>query len=69
MDDETFARALHNEENVTVLPGRYLSRTSGGITPGENRVRMALVASQEECVEAAQRIVRFIERRTQNGSI
>ena len=69
MDDETFARALYNEENVTVLPGRYLSRTSGGINPGENRVRMALVAPREECVEAAQRIARFIERRTQNGSI
>ncbi|MEQ6884385.1 succinyldiaminopimelate transaminase [Salicola sp. Rm-C-2C1-2] len=68
MDDETFARALYNEENVTVLPGRYLSRTSDGVNPGENRVRMALVASVHECVEAAQRIARFIERRTQNGS-
>ncbi len=69
MDDETFARALYNEENVTVLPGRYLSRTSGGTNPGENRVRMALVAPEEECVEAARRIARFIERCTQNGSI
>lgn len=62
MDDETFARALYNEENVTVLPGRYLSRTSGGINPGENRVRMALVAPGNECVEAAQRIARFLQR-------
>ncbi|WP_336368054.1 succinyldiaminopimelate transaminase [Marinobacter sp. C2H3] len=61
MDDETFARELSAQQNVHVLPGRYLSRTVDGHNPGENRVRMALVAPLEECVEAARRIVTFIK--------
>ena len=59
-DDETFARELSARQNVHVLPGRYLSRTVEGHNPGENRVRMALVAPVEECVEAAKRIVTFV---------
>jgi len=59
-DDETFARELSARQNVHVLPGRYLSRTVDGHNPGENRVRMALVAPVEECVEAAKRIVTFV---------
>jgi N-succinyldiaminopimelate aminotransferase len=61
MDDETFARELAAQQNVHVLPGRYLSRTVDGHNPGENRVRMALVAPLEECVEAAERIVTFVK--------
>lgn len=61
MDDETFARELSAQQNVHVLPGRYLSRTVDGCNPGENRVRMALVAPLEECVEAAHRIVEFVK--------
>ena len=57
VSDTEFARQLYAGENVIVLPGRFLARESGGINPGENRVRMALVATQEHCVEAAQRIV------------
>ncbi len=63
IDDETFARELSAEQNVHVLPGRYLSRAVAGYNPGENRVRMALVAPLEECVEAAERIVRFVKNR------
>ena len=59
--DEDFARQLFAREHVTVLPGRYLARESNGLNPGENRVRMALVASVDECSEAARRIRRFIE--------
>jgi len=61
MDDETFARELSARQNVHVLPGRYLSRTVNGHNPGENRVRMALVAPLAECVEAAKRIVEFVK--------
>ena len=61
MDDETFARELSAQQNVHVLPGRYLSRTVDGHNPGEYRVRMALVAPLEECVEAAKRIVEFVK--------
>ena len=61
LDDETFARELSAQQNVHVLPGRYLSRTVNGHNPGENRVRMALVAPLDECVEAAHRIVEFVK--------
>ena len=61
MDDAAFARALLAQYNVTVLPGSYLARESGGRNPGAGRVRMALVAEVEECLEAARRIVQFIQ--------
>lgn len=60
MDDETFSKELSAQQNVHVLPGRYLSRSVDGHNPGENRVRMALVAPLEECVEAARRIAEFV---------
>jgi len=61
-DDEAFARALYAQYNVTVLPGSYLARDSQGRNPGRGRIRMALVADTAECVEAAGRIVQFIQR-------
>jgi N-succinyldiaminopimelate aminotransferase len=61
MDEEQFAQQLFAQQNVTVLPGSYLSRTIDGINPGKNRVRMALVASVEECIEAAERIKQFLQ--------
>lgn len=61
VDDETFAQRLFAEQNVTVLPGRYLSRDTAQGNPGAGHVRMALVAPVEECVEAAHRIKRFSE--------
>jgi len=60
MNDEVFARELSAQQNVHVLPGRYLSRTVDNYNPGENRIRMALVAPLQECVEAAERIVAFV---------
>ena len=57
--DTAFAQALYRDYNVTVLPGSYLARSAQGINPGENFVRLALVASTEETVEAAQRIAEF----------
>jgi N-succinyldiaminopimelate aminotransferase len=58
-DDEGFARDLLAQYNVTVLPGSYLARDAEGGNPGAGRIRMALVAEIEECVEAARRIVAF----------
>ena len=60
--DTEFARRLYTEQNVTVLPGSFLARESGGINPGANRVRMALVAETDECLEAARRIVEFTRK-------
>jgi len=54
--DTDFAQRLYAEQNVTVLPGRFLARDQNGVNPGENRVRMALVAPLDECLDAAQRI-------------
>jgi len=59
--DEDFAKNLFAEQSITVLPGSYLSRESQGVNPGSQHVRMALVASYEECIEAAQRIRKFME--------
>jgi N-succinyldiaminopimelate aminotransferase len=58
--DEDFARDLYAAQNVTVLPGRYLSREAGGANPGAGHVRMALVAAPDECLEAARRIREFV---------
>jgi N-succinyldiaminopimelate aminotransferase len=63
IDDADFARALFAQQNVTVLPGSYLSRTAHGVNPGANHVRIALVASTNECVDAAQRIRACLEQR------
>ncbi|RKZ42646.1 MAG: succinyldiaminopimelate transaminase [Gammaproteobacteria bacterium] len=61
ISDIQFARELFIQQNVTVLPGSFLSRTVNGINPGQNRIRIALVAALEECVEAVHRISSFIK--------
>jgi len=60
IDETEFAQKLFAQENITVLPGSFLSREVDGVNPGKNHVRMALVATTEECIEAAQRIKNFI---------
>ena len=64
LSDADFAKALLAQYNVTVLPGSYLARDVADANPGAQRVRMALVAETSECVEAARRIVQFIQSRT-----
>ncbi len=58
--DDEFAKGLFNQQHVTVLPGSYLSRVAHDINPGQNYVRIALVAELEECMVAAERIVKFL---------
>ena len=60
-DDEIFTRELYARENVLVLPGSYLSRDTSHGNPGRQRVRMALVATQEQCLDAARRIRDYVE--------
>lgn len=56
MDEVEFCKVLYSKKNVLTLPGSYLARTVNGYNPGKNRVRLALVATKEECIEAANRI-------------
>ena len=58
--DTAFAQALYRDYNVAVLPGSYLARSAQGMNPGENFVRLALVANMAETVEAAQRIKQLV---------
>ena len=62
IDDAAFARRLLAEENVLVLPGSFVAREADGRNPGERRIRIALVASGEECAEGIERIVAFARR-------
>jgi len=59
LDDVAFARGLLAQYNVAVLPGSLLARDAGGVNPGAGRIRMALVAEADECLEAARRIVAY----------
>lgn len=58
---EQFAQQLFARQKVTVLPGSFLAREANGINPGEDYIRMALVAPLGECIEAAQRIKQFMQ--------
>jgi N-succinyldiaminopimelate aminotransferase len=58
--DTDFAQKLFSQENITVLPGSFLSREFDGLNPGVNHVRIALVAPLDDCIEAAHRIKHFL---------
>lgn len=60
ISDTHFAQQLYTKQNITVLPGQYLSRDSEQGNPGEGYVRMALVAPLDECQDAAYRINQFM---------
>jgi N-succinyldiaminopimelate aminotransferase len=60
--DTEFARGLLEHYNVVVLPGSFLAREVNGVNPGENFIRIALVASLEECLDAASRIRQFAQQ-------
>ena len=61
IEDTDFAQQLFAQENITVLPGSYLSRDFEGLNPGINHVRIALVAPLEDCITAAHRIKNFFQ--------
>ncbi len=60
--DADFVRDLLTHTNVTTLPGSFVGRTVNGVNPGQNRIRIALVAPLADCVEAAQRIAEFVRK-------
>jgi N-succinyldiaminopimelate aminotransferase len=59
-DDEAFAHGLFARQHVTVLPGSYLARDTAAGNPGRGRIRVSLVASVDDCAEAARRMVEFV---------
>ena len=59
--DIDFARGLLAQYNVAVLPGSLLARDTRAGNPGSGRVRLALVAEVDECLEAARRIVSYVK--------
>ena len=60
-DDITFARNLFEQQNVTVLPGQFLSRDTNSGNPGTQYIRIALVAPVEQCIDAANRIKQYLQ--------
>ncbi|OMG55105.1 succinyldiaminopimelate transaminase [Azonexus hydrophilus] len=60
--DTEFARGLLEHYNVVVLPGSFLGREVNGINPGAGFIRIALVASLDECLEATRRIREFTQQ-------
>lgn len=61
ISDTEFTKRLYQDYNVAVLPGSYLARDAHGVNPGKDFVRIALVASPEECMEAMNRMKRFLQ--------
>ena len=59
-DDAAFARDLFAATHITVLPGSYIAREANGVNPGRGFVRMALVSTVEDAVEAAGRLHAFM---------
>ena len=60
--DTRFAQQLYRDYNVSVLPGSFLGREAQGLNPGENFIRMALVPSLDETLDAVQRVVEFTHK-------
>ncbi|RKZ49565.1 MAG: succinyldiaminopimelate transaminase [Gammaproteobacteria bacterium] len=61
ISDTEFAAGLYSQQNITVLPGSFLSRSIAAGNPGKNRIRIALVPEIDQCIEAANRICTFIK--------
>ena len=55
-DGETAALKLWRETGVRVLPGAYLSRDAEGRNPGQNYIRVAMVAPKEEMQQGLLRL-------------
>ena len=60
--DTVFARDLLRHTNVAVLPGSFLGRSVADVNPGAGHIRMALVATMTETIEAAERICHWLQR-------
>lgn len=59
-DDQKFVKELYSAKGVLLVPGSFLSRENAGTNPGKGLVRIALVAEEQLCIEAAERISEFL---------
>ncbi len=62
-DEQSFTRQLHEQCNLTILPGSFMARDTAAGNPGAGRVRISLVPGVAECIEAAERLRDFLRRR------
>ncbi|XXQ68681.1 succinyldiaminopimelate transaminase [Neisseriaceae bacterium B1] len=60
-DDLRFTQELFRHTAVQVLPGRFFARDTAHGNPGKGYVRIALVDELEQCVEAAERMVKWFQ--------
>ena len=61
VSDTELTRALYRAANIQVVPGTFLARDTPAGNPGNNRVRLALVAEVDECIAGARRIRAVVE--------
>ena len=61
LNDQQFTRQLFAHTGITLLPGSFLARDTSTGNPGNNYLRIALVAPLAECRQAAQDIADFID--------
>ena len=61
-DSEKTTLDLWRETGVRVLPGAYLAQEKNGKNPGQNFIRVALVAQQKITEEALTKIRFFLEK-------
>lgn len=57
--DRDYTQALWRDYAVKVVPGSFLARDTPTGNPGRNRIRIALVADRDQCLEGLQRLVSF----------
>ena len=50
---------LYRDYALKVVPGSFFARSTHDGNPGSNRIRLALVAPIEECIEGVQRLLKF----------
>ena len=55
-DAEAATKKLWTQAGVRVLPGHYLSREVDGVTPGADRIRVAMVAHKDELRQGLERL-------------
>ena len=60
-DAEAFTKKLYDEEQVTVLPGKYLGAEDNGQNPAEEYLRIALVHDIESTTKALKSIKKVLE--------